>query len=186
MMRIEIRKLRVLGGLLIAAATLCCAPAEEAAAPEAAPAAAVTEAPVDLAAEEQAALQVNRDWLEKARAKNSAGIGELFVEEAWRLTEDGVTEGRPAIVAALQQDMDENPGAFEDWGSKEIWVAGSGELAVERGWYKNDPDGDGEAPSIDGEYVTVLVKRDGAWKVLTDVSVPAGGIAAQSGAGAEG
>jgi hypothetical protein len=48
-------------------------------------------------------------------------------------------------------------------------------LQSERGWYRSDPDGEGGAEPIDGEYVTVLVKRDGAWKVLTDVSVPTAG-----------
>ena len=162
--------------LLSVATIIGCAPAAE----EPAPAeVVVTEPAIDLAAEKEAALQINRVWLEKTRARDAAGIGDLFVDEGWRLTsDDGLIEGRTAIVAALQKDMDENPQAVDDWGAKEAWVAASGDLAVERGWWKNDPDGDGEAAMIEGEYVTVLVKRDGAWKALTDVSTRLGGAGA--------
>lgn len=176
MMRLETPVRLLLIGALSTAAMIGCAPTpEDAAAPEAA----VTEPRIDLAAEEEAVLQVNRVWLERTHARDAAGIGELFVEEGWRLTaEEGVIEGPAAIAAALEEDMTENPEQLEDWGSKGVWVAASGDLAVERGWWTSDRDGEGEAEPIEGEYVTVLVKRDGAWKILTDASAPIGGISA--------
>jgi uncharacterized protein (TIGR02246 family) len=163
----------LLGGLGVVAMIGCAAPQREAAAADAA----APEPQIDLAAEREAALQLNRVWLEKTRARDATGIGDLFVEQGWRMTgEEGVIDGRAAIVAALQKDMDTNPARTDDWGTKEAWVAASGDLAVERGWYRTDADGDGAAAPLEGEYVTVLVKRDGAWKILSDVSTPVGGV----------
>jgi ketosteroid isomerase-like protein len=164
----------------LAIATLigCAQPAEDA---EAAPEAPAAVPQIDLAAEKEAALQVNKVWLERSRAKDAAGIGDLFVENGWRLTEqDGLVDGRAAVVAQQQKYFEDNPALVEDWGSKDSWIAGSGDLAVERGWYRSDRDGDGEGMPEEGEYVTVLIKKDGVWKALADASVPSKGTAADN------
>jgi hypothetical protein len=84
---------------------------------EAPPEAAAAEPEIDLAAEEEAVRQVNRDWLELARANDAEGIGNLFVEDGWTLSgEQGLREGRAAIVANLQQGMDDNPDQIDDCG----------------------------------------------------------------------
>ena len=99
------------------------------------------------------------------------------MEEGWTLSgTDGLTEGRAAIVAILQERMDENPDQLDDWGSKGVWVAASGDLAIERGWWAQDSDGEGEAEQIEGEYITVMIKVDGQWKILADAGAPVGGV----------
>lgn len=132
-----------------------------------------TEEPqIDLAAEEQAVRQINVKWLELYRAKDAEGIGALFIEDGWTVSSaDGLLEGRAAIVAANSEDFEENPDATADWGAKQVWVAGSGDLAVERGWWTIDEDGPGDGEEMKGEYLTVFTKVGGEWKAFADSSV---------------
>ena len=128
---------------------------------------------IDLVAEKEAVAQVNVKWLELFRARDAEGIGALFVEDGWTVSgTDGLSEGRGAIVATIAKDFTANPEATVDWGGKGVWVASSGDLAVERGWYSVDNDGEGEGEAIAGEYLTVFTKVGGEWKVLADSSVP--------------
>ena len=128
---------------------------------------------IDLAAEEQALRQINVKWLELYRAKDAEGIGALFIEDGWTISGDaGLSEGRAAIVATNQKDFEKNPAGAGDWGAKQVWVAASGDLAVERGWYAVDDDAEGDGEGIKGQYLTVFTKVGGEWKVLGDSSVP--------------
>jgi ketosteroid isomerase-like protein len=134
---------------------------------------AAEEPQIDLAAEKEAVRQVNVNWLEQYRARDAEGIGALFVEDGWTVSgTDGLSEGRAAIVATNQEDFVDYPEATGDWGGKQVWIAASGDLAVERGWYAIDNDADGEGEAIAGEYLTVFTKVGGEWKVLADSSVP--------------
>lgn len=132
-----------------------------------------TEEPqIDLAAEEQAVRQINVKWLELYRARDAEGLGVLFVEDGWTVSSsDGLNEGRAAILANFTEDFEKNPDATADWGAKQVWVASSGDLAVERGWWTVDEDGPGDGEERKGEYLTVFTKVGGEWKVLTDSSV---------------
>jgi ketosteroid isomerase-like protein len=138
-----------------------------------------TEEPqIDLAAEEQALRQVNVKWLELYRAKDAEGIGALFVEDGWMLSGiEGLSEGRAAIVTTTGEEFEKNPDATTDWGAKQVWVAASGDLAVERGWWTADEDGPGDGEEIKGEYLTVFTKVGGEWKVLADAGAPVEGRA---------
>lgn len=123
---------------------------------------------IDLAAEEAAVRQVNVTWLERFRARDADGVAALFVEDGWTLGDDGLREGRAAILADMAEEYEANPEATADWGAKSVWVAASGDLAVERGWFEVDPDGAGEEPGDEGEYITILVKVGDRWMVLAD------------------
>ena len=146
-------------GLLVAGIAACTggggAPAQE-------------EPAIDLAAEEAAVRQVNVTWLERFRAGDAEGVAALFVEDGWTLGDDGLRDGRQAILADMADEYAANPNATADWGAKAVWVAASGDLAVERGWWQYDPDGEGEAAGDEGEYITVLVKVGDQWMVLAD------------------
>ena len=128
---------------------------------------------IDLAAEEQAVRQINVKWLELYKAKDADGIGALFVQDGWTVSgTGGLSEGRAAIVATNQKDFEKNPAGAGDWGAKQVWVAASGDLAVERGWYSVDNDAEGDGEAVKGEYLTIFTKVGGEWKVLADSSVP--------------
>jgi ketosteroid isomerase-like protein len=135
---------------------------------------------IDLAAEEQAVRQINVKWLGLHRAKDADGIGALFVEDGWTLSgTEGLSDGRPGIVATANRGFEKNPDAVSDWGSKQVWVAASGDFAVERGWWTGDDDGEGDAKEVKGEYITIFTKVNGEWKVLADAGAPVEGMAAE-------
>jgi uncharacterized protein (TIGR02246 family) len=94
---------------------------------------------IDLAAEEAAVRQINMTWLEQFRAGNAEGVAALFVEDGWTIGDDGLRDGRAAILADMAEEYAENPDATADWGAKSVWVAASGDLAVERGWWAGAP-----------------------------------------------
>ncbi len=123
---------------------------------------------IDLAAEEAAVRQVNLTWLERFQARDAEGVAALFVEDGWTIGDDGLRDGRAAILADMAEEYEENPDATADWGAKAVWVAASGDLAVERGWWTVDQDGPGEGEADEGEYVTVFVKVGDQWMVLAD------------------
>jgi ketosteroid isomerase-like protein len=128
---------------------------------------------IDLVAEEEAVRSLNAQWLEHHRARNAEGIGALFVADGWSLSAtEGLAEGTAAIVARGEEDFAENPDAVGDWGAKQVWVSASGDMAIERGWWMNDEDGDGEKEGINGEYLTVFTKVGGEWKILADAAIP--------------
>jgi len=123
---------------------------------------------IDLAAEEAAVRQTNMTWLEQFRARDAEGVAALFVEDGWTLNDDGLRDGRAAILAGMTEEYEENPDATADWGAKAVWVAASGDLAVERGWWTVDQDGPGEGEADEGEYITILVKVGDQWMVVAD------------------
>jgi hypothetical protein len=71
-------------------------------------------------------------------------------------------------MTACATEYEENPDATADWGAKAVWVAASGDLAVERGWWTVDQDGPGEGEADEGEYITILVKVGDQWMVVAD------------------
>lgn len=123
---------------------------------------------IDLAAEEAAVRQINMDWLEHFQNRDAESVAALFLEDGWTLGDDGLAEGRAAILADMAEEYAANPDATAEWGAKQVWVAASGDLAVERGWWRYDPDGEGEAAGDEGEYITVFVKVGDQWMVLAD------------------
>ena len=84
--------------------------------------------------------------------------------------EDGeLLEGREAIQADMESDWSESPDFTIAWSTSSVEMAGSGDLAVERGAFEYDPDGAGEAEEVNGQYVTIWKKMDGQWQVIMDV-----------------
>jgi hypothetical protein len=66
---------------------------------------------IDLAAEEAAVRQVNLTWLERFRARDAEGVAALFVEDGWTIGDDGLRDGRAAILADMAAEYEENPDA---------------------------------------------------------------------------
>lgn len=151
---------------------VACTPAE---APPATPA-------VDLAAEEQAIRDISARWLELARAKDPAGIAALFADDGMLGREQmSPAHGRQAIEAQLAQDQAANPTVVPSWSTDRVEVAASGDLAVEHGtWSETGVGADGSG-TAEGQYVTVYRKVDGAWKIVSDISVTTSGGPAGAG-----
>jgi len=127
---------------------------------------------VDLAAEAQAVESVSMQWLEAARARDLDAAAALIAQDAVFFDQgEGSLEGLPAIRADMESNWAEYPDFTVDWSTTSVQVASSGDMAWERGSWTFDPDGAGEAESMNGEYVTVYKKVDGAWKAVADIGV---------------
>jgi ketosteroid isomerase-like protein len=77
------------------------------------------------------------------------------------------------------------PDMTVSWTTTDVRVAASGDMAVETGTWTFDTDGDGEAVPTNGEFVTVWVKTDGAWRAVADAGTQQKAVEpAEPGAGA--
>jgi ketosteroid isomerase-like protein len=147
-------------------------PAAEAPAEPAAPA-------VDIAAEEAAIRTRSGEWMNYANSRDSASIAnQVFAADGVLIADDKAHKGPAAIQAAMDAEMKANPDALISWTTDKVWVAESGDLAVETGSFTMDPDGDGKKPAVQGSFVTSWIKVDGQWRALTDAggenAAPAG------------
>ena len=125
--------------------------------------------PVDLAVEEQAVRDLSVQWMEAYRAQDAATIVNLFAPDGTTFFDGELREGREAIQANMESEWSEYPDFTIAWSTSSVEMAGSGDLAVERGAWEYDPDGAGEAEGVNGQYVTIWKKIDGQWQVIMDV-----------------
>jgi uncharacterized protein (TIGR02246 family) len=151
----------ILSAALLAVGLAACAQQAEEEVVETAPA-------VDLEAEEQAIRDISAAWLEASRAGDAQTIANFFVPDGETIFDGQHIVGRDAIRADIAENFEEDPDRVVSWATTSVVVAGSGDLAVERGSWTEDPDGAGEAPEERGEYVTTYVKTAEGWKVLVD------------------
>lgn len=114
----------------------------------------------------EAIRQLDRQWVQMVADKDTAGIVQLYVEGAGRI----MPPQAPAMVGheALRQFW----GAAVNFpkltfGPDTIVVAGGGDMAVDIGTatYRTP----GASSDTQGKYVVVWTKRDGEWKVLSDI-----------------
>jgi len=127
------------------------------------------EAPaVDVEAEAQAIRDASMIWLEAVQARDGAAIDSLLHSNATVMFDGEINQGLAEIQASRDEVWAAHPEATWSWTTSEVGVAASGDLAYERGSFTHDPDGMGEAPAEQGEYLTVWKKIGGEWKALYD------------------
>ena len=124
---------------------------------------------VDLAAEAEAIRVRSAEWLAWSQMKDFAAIGEnIYMADTATLFDGDYLVGPAAIRANQEKDAAETPDSIITWTTSKVEVAGSGDLAYERGSWSFDPDGAGEAAEEQGQYLTVWKKVDGAWRCAYD------------------
>ncbi|MFQ5690993.1 MAG: YybH family protein [Gemmatimonadota bacterium] len=123
---------------------------------------------VDVEAEAQAIRDISAHWLESVQARDLDAVAGVFATDAATIFDGDLVEGLDAIRSETEEEWSENPDFTVSWTTMSVDVAGSGDLAYERGSFTFDPDGPGEAQEAHGEYVTVYKKIDGQWKVVVD------------------
>jgi ketosteroid isomerase-like protein len=128
------------------------------------------EAPaVDLAAEAQAVRDRSAAWMQLAQAKDVAGIvNGVMTANAVAMFDGDIRKGSAELQTGMEADNAAAPNATISWTSSDVQVAASGDLAYELGSFSYDPDGDGEAAAVHGEFVTVWTKADGTWRAAVD------------------
>jgi uncharacterized protein (TIGR02246 family) len=138
-----------------------CAKKEEAPAAPAAPA-------VDLAAEEAAIRSRSAEWMSFLSAKDAASIRNVYTADATTIYDGNVRRG-DAVVASAEKNFVDHPNEVVTWTTDSVRLAQSGDLAIEFGTVRTDPDGaEGKEPATDGAFVTTWVKTADGWRVLAD------------------
>lgn len=126
-------------------------------------------AAVDPAAEEKAIrAQVDR-WLQLVKAKDAAGIADLYAEDGAVMPPNAsIGKGRAAIEQTWASMMN-TPGFNLTFNPEQIALSSSGDMALDRGTYQLTTASDGEAQNDVGKYVVVWRKIGGEWKAAADI-----------------
>jgi uncharacterized protein (TIGR02246 family) len=128
------------------------------------------EAPaIDLVAEAQAIRDRSAAWLQMAAAKDVSGIvNSVYSASAVTLFDGEIRKGSSEIQTGMEAEFARMPDATISWTTTDVQVAASGDLAYELGSFTMDPDGAGETPAAEGEFLTVWSKVDGSWRAVAD------------------
>ena len=135
-------------------------------------------AAVDARADEQAIRgQVDR-WLQLVKAKDAAGIAELYAEDGAVMPPNApIGKGRTAIRQTWASMM-QTPGFDLVIVPEQIVVSSAGDMALDRGTYRLTIAPGGTTQTDTGKYVVVWRKIDGEWKAAADIfnsDLPASG-----------
>ena len=124
---------------------------------------------VDAGVEEQAIRgQVDR-WLQLVKAKDAAGIAELYAEDGAVMPPNApVGKGRAAIQQTWASMMS-TPGFNLTFNPEQIVLSSSGDMALDRGTYQLTIAPSGGAQSDTGKYVVVWRKIGNEWKAAADI-----------------
>lgn len=124
---------------------------------------------VDTAAEAQAVRDRSAEWLKLAQAKDAAAIATgVYTADAVTMFDGQIRKGAAEIQAGMEAETAAMPNSTISWTTSDVRVSSSGDMAWETGSWNFDPDGDGEQPSMSGEFITVWTKVDGVWRAAAD------------------
>ena len=135
-------------------------------------------AQTDTATEERAIRgQVDR-WLQLVKAKDAAGISQLYTEDGSVMPPNAsIGTGRTAIEK-VWGGMLSTPGVDLTFAPEQIIVSSSGDMALDRGTYRLTMAGSQGSQTDTGKYVVVWRKIGGEWKAAADIfnsDLPAAG-----------
>jgi uncharacterized protein (TIGR02246 family) len=126
-------------------------------------------AAVDTGAEEQAIRGHVDHWLQLVKAKDAAGIAQLYAEDGAVMPPNApIGKGRTAIEQTWTSMMG-TPGFSLTFVPEQIIVSSSGDMALDRGTYRLAVAPDGTAQSDTGKYVVVWRKIGSEWKAAADI-----------------
>ena len=134
--------------------------------------------PVRAGTDEQAVRGLVDRWLQLIKAKDAAGIGQLYAEDGAVMPPNApISKGRPAIQQAWASMM-RTPGFGLTFAPEQIILSSSGDMALDRGTYRLTVAPDGTTRTDTGKYVVVWRKIGGEWKAAADIfnsDLPASG-----------
>ena len=126
-------------------------------------------AAVDTGADEQAIRGQVARWLQLVKAKDAAGIAQLYTDDGAVMPPNApIAKGRAAIQQTWASMMG-TPGFELTFGPEQIIVSSSGDMALDRGTYRLTIAPDGKAQTDTGKYVVVWQKIGREWKVAADI-----------------
>jgi uncharacterized protein (TIGR02246 family) len=126
-------------------------------------------AAVDAGADEQAIRgQVDR-WLRLVKAKDAAGIAELYAEDGVVMPPNApIGKGRASIQQTWASMMG-TPGFSLTFTPEQIVLSSSGDMALDRGTYQLTVAPTGKTQNDTGKYVVVWRKIGNEWKAAADI-----------------
>lgn len=121
--------------------------------------------------QEEATLRdLNRRWVATVPARDAATWANMFAEDGVQISPSGeVMRGPDAIRRAIAELFDA-PNLQLTFAPTRIDVASSGDLATELGTYRFSFDAPQGHVEDEGSYVTSWRKRDGQWRVVSDIA----------------
>lgn len=130
------------------------------------------------AADEQSIRGINERWLQLIRAKDAAGIAQLYAEDAAVMpANEKAAQGRVAIGEWWNRWM-QVPGYDLTFQTDQLLLSRSGDMALDRGTYRFAATLPAGPIDDTGKYVVVWRKVGGEWKVAADIfnsDLPAAG-----------
>ena len=135
-------------------------------------------AAVDTGADEQAIRGHVDRWLQLVKAKDAAGIAELYADDGTVMPPNApIGKGRAAIQQTWASLM-RTPGFGLTFVPEQIIVSSSGDMALDRGTYSLTIAPNGTKHTDTGKYVVVWRKIGREWKAAADIfnsDLPASG-----------
>ena len=126
-------------------------------------------AAVDTGADEQAIRGHVDHWLRLVKAKDAAGIAELYAEDGAVMPPNApIGKGR-AVIQQTWASMMATPGFGLNIVPEQIIVSSSGDMALDRGTYSLTVAPGGTAMTDTGKYVVVWRKIGSEWKAAADI-----------------
>ena len=135
-------------------------------------------AAVNSGGDEQAIRGQVEHWLQLVKAKDAAGIAELYTEDGAVMPPNApIGKGRTAIQRTWASMMG-MPGFDLTFVPEQILVSSSGDMALDRGTYSLTVAPAGTKHTDTGKYVVVWRKVGSEWKAAADIfnsDLPASG-----------
>jgi uncharacterized protein (TIGR02246 family) len=108
-------------------------------------------------------------WLALVKAKDAAGIAQLYTDDGAVMPPNGpIGKGRAAVQETWASMM-QTPGFDLTINPEQIVVSSSGDMALDRGAYRLTVASAGAPESDIGKYVVVWRKMGGEWKAAADI-----------------
>ena len=126
-------------------------------------------AAVDTRPDEQAIRGRVARWLQLVKAKDAAGIAQLYTEDGAVMPPNApIGKGRAAIQQTWASMM-ATPGFGLSIVPEQILVSSSGDMALDRGTYRLTVAPGGTTQTDTGKYVVVWRKIGSEWKAVADI-----------------
>ena len=128
-------------------------------------------------AEEDAIRGQVARWLDLIKAKDAAGIAQMYAEDGAFMPPNAAIAKGPDAIKQNWAALMETPGFGLTFAPDVIVVSSSGDMALDRGTYRLVVAPDGKEQVDTGKYVVVWRKVGNEWKAAADIinsDLPAG------------